>query len=114
MATPRKAAPDPLTEMTEELPPVPEEPCPSSSDEVEFTVSIIPRVNGGRVLWDWEILGNTLAQHVGDYTGLKSDKIVQTYYSAEEAETDARDYVQRIRNAIDLKLKLPLARKLTL
>lgn len=112
MATPRKAAaPDPLTE---ELPPVPEVPCPASADEVEFEVSIVPKLMGGQIVWDWEIVSNTLAQHVGDYSGMKSDCLIDRYKSADEATREAKEYVQRIRNAIDLKLNMPTAYKFVL
>lgn len=108
MAVRKQAEPDPLTK---ELPP---EPAPLSADDVEFQVVLMPHVLAGEIKWTWEIVDHNAKQHVGDYTGLNEFKAVTAYVSAAKAETDARRAIERIREAIALKLNMPSPVKLTL
>lgn len=106
MATARKPAVDPLKE---ELPPAPE-PKPKNASEVYFDVQISPYVVGGRNYFRWEILEHNHTGYVGDYSGHRDSN----FDSAEEAEKDARQYVERIRAAVDLKLNAPESYVITL
>jgi len=97
MATARKPAVDPLTE---ELPP---EPRPSSAGDIRFEVQISPYVVSGTVFYRWAIVTNSHKDYVSDYTGHNNSG----YRTADEAEDAAVEYVERIRQTVDLKLNVP-------
>lgn len=109
MATTRKAAVDPLVE---ELPQV-QESKPNTANDVKFDVEISAYVAGGSNFFRWKIVDQNAKEYVGDYTehvsvpdaGLRS---------AEQAEANAKEYIERVRQAIDLKLSAPEAYRITL
>lgn len=107
MATPRKAAAtDPLLEELPEHPDL----APKNAGEVTFQVSIEPYIVAGEFWYRWRITDHTHQNHVGSYVeagnaGLKS---------SEEAEDDAKRFVDRIRHTVELKLNAPESYKITL
>jgi hypothetical protein len=107
MATPRKKAEtDPLVE---ELPPAPEAK-PTKADEVQFDVQISPYVVGGKHFFRWEILDHNHKGYVGDYSGHRESGFEDT----ESAESNVREYVSRVRQAVELKLSAPESYRITL
>lgn len=110
MAT-RKAAVDPLIE---ELPPE-QESKPVSAADVKFDVEISSYVAGGRRYFRWTILDHNGKGYVGDYSSHSSVlPDGRTLNSSDEAEDDAREYIRRIRETIELKLNAPDAYRVTL
>lgn len=106
MATPRKAATDPLLD---ELPEHPD-PAPMTASDVTFQVVIEPYIVGGEFFYRWRIADHSHQNHVGSYVeagnaGLKT---------AGDAESDAKRFVDRIRHTVELKLNSPAAYKITL
>lgn len=106
MATPRKPVVDPLIE---ELPPA-DEPKPESATDVNFVVEISPYVVSARTFFRWEIVENTYKSYTGDYVGHRDSG----YYTTVEAEAGAADYIQRVRQAVELKLSVPDSYRITL
>lgn len=84
-----------------------------SADDVTFDVEISTYVASGKTWFRWTILDHNAKGYVGDYSGHKSypDKPL---HSRDEAEASARDYVNRIREAVQLKLNAPGAYRITL
>lgn len=99
MATARKPAVDPLVE---ELPPAPEQ-RPSAATDVSFQIQISPYVAAGKHFFRWVVLEHTHKGYVGDYAGHGESG----FYSVSEAERGAREYVARVRQAVELKLNAP-------
>src|SRR5688572_22694839 len=106
MATPRKAAVDPLKE---ELPPAPE-PKPSKAEEVYFDVQIAPYVVSGKHYFRWTVIDHNHKGYVGDYSGHNESGFI----NPSEAEESAQEYVDRIRAAVELKLNAPDSYVITL
>lgn len=106
MATARKAAVDPLVE---ELPPAPE-PKPGTAAEVKFEIQITPYVVSGTTFYRWEILDHNHKGYVGDYAGHRDSG----FRIPEDAEADAALYVDRVRQAVTLKLNAPDSYRITL
>lgn len=106
MAAARKPAVDPLVE---ELPPTPELK-PGTAADVKFEVQITPYVIGGKTNYRWEILDHSHKGYVGDYAGHRD----AGFESGPDAEDNAAAYVDRIRQAVELKLNAPDAYRITL
>lgn len=102
MATLKKPAVDPLVE---ELPPEPVEPSPAKAEDIKFTVQVSPYVVNGDVFYRWQIIDHEAKAYIADYSGQGNSGLP----AKEIAETDAAQYVERIRHTVDLKLNLPEA-----
>lgn len=102
MATTRKAVVDPLIE---ELPPE-QESKPTTAADVSFEIEIMPYVVSGETYFRWIVVNHNAREFIGDYSGHTSvpDAGLRT---ASEAEANAREYVGRVRHAVELKLNVP-------
>jgi hypothetical protein len=105
MATPRKAV-DPLVA---ELPPIPEAK-PESANDVKFEIEISPYVVSGKTYFRFQVLDHNFKAYAGDYTGHQD----AGYYTANDAEDGAVEYIKRIRHAVELKLNVPDSYTITL
>jgi hypothetical protein len=95
MATAKKTV-DPLVE---ELAPL---PAPTSAGDVQFGVKISPYIVNGIVMYQWEIVDQTHADHVDSYVGHSASG----WATSVEAELAAEQYIQRIRETLSIKLSL--------
>lgn len=84
-----------------------------NASDITFDVEISSYVVGGRTYFRWLILDHNGKGYVGDYAGHSSPAGIDLP-SADAAEDNARDYIRRIREAIELKLNAPDAYRITL
>jgi hypothetical protein len=107
MATTRKAATtDPLMD---ELPDHPDL-APKAAADVTFDISIEPYIVSGEWWYRWNIENHSHQNHVQSYVGAGNGGLK----TAEDAEADAKRFVERIRHTIQMKLSAPGAYKITL